>query len=608
MYYRLLWVLLALCGIQGHAQQYTSSLVFAHNDYVQPIPFYAAYQFQVGYIEADIFLQNGKLLVAHTQAEIDPTITLDSLYLKPLLKQINSNGGYAYKDIKKSLNLMIDLKTEGLATLHALVKLLEHYPKLRTAKNFEIVISGNVPEPARWVEFPSFIHFDGRPGKSYTTEQLARVSLISAAFTDYSRWNGKGVLPASDLQKIQQVRAETHAAGKKLRFWAAPDFENAWIQLMKLNVDVIGSDQVSNLITFIDAIPKSTYTNRAFHQAYQPAQDHDRLASPKNIILFIGDGTGLAQLFSGYTANRGALSLFQIDDIGFVFTSAADSYITDSAAGATAIASGIKTKNRFIGVDSLGNKLMPITDRLKEKKFRTAIISNGDITDATPASFYAHQPERSLSEAIALDFLSTQNDILIGGGLAAFNKRKDNRNLMTELSHKGYATAERIGSMDAIANDRFVVLDDSASRSISQGRGDFLTSSFSKTVSTFTKSKDPFFIMLEAAQIDWGGHNNDLEYVIREVLDFDRVIGAAMKFVDENKETLLIITADHETGGLSLLDGKLNAGFVHGNFSTNDHTPIMVPIFAYGPGAGFFTGVYPNTGIHSKLIEFLKKR
>ena len=218
MHYRVFLVLLVLSGIQSHAQHYTSSSVFAHNDYAQPIPFYAAYQLQVGYIEADIFLQDGKLLVAHTRAEIDSTKTLDSLYLKPLLKQININDGYAYKDIKKSLNLMIDLKTEGLSTLQALVKLLQSYPKLTAAKNFEIVISGNVPEPIRWSEFPSFIHYDGRPGKSYTAEQLARVSLISTAFTEYSRWNGKGVLPASDLQKIQQVKTETHAAGKKLRF------------------------------------------------------------------------------------------------------------------------------------------------------------------------------------------------------------------------------------------------------------------------------------------------------------------------------------------------------------------------------------------------------
>jgi len=113
--------------------------------------------------------------------------------------------------------------------------------------------------------------------------------------------------------------------------------------------------------------------------------------------------------------------------------------------------------------------------------------------------------------------------------------------------------------------------------------------------------------MLEGAQIDSGGHYNDLEYVIREVLDFDQVVGEAMKFVDENKETLLIVTADHETGGLSLLDGNLTKGFVLGNFSTNDHTPLMVPVFSYGPGAGYFTGVYPNTGIYERLIKLVER-
>ncbi len=607
MRFGLLLVLLTLFGGRGHAQNYTSSSVFAHNDYTQPIPFYSAYELEVGYIEADVFLRDGRLLVAHTQSEIDTKKTLDSLYLKPLVKQINAHSGFAYKDTKKSLTLMIDLKTEGLSTLHELVKLVSRYPKLLAAKNFEIVISGNVPEPIRWAEFPEFIHFDGRPGKKYTSEQLSRISLISTAFTEYSPWNGKGVLPVLELRKIQQIKAETQALGKKLRFWASPDFPNAWIQLMNLNIDVIGSDQVSQLITFMAEMPKNTYINKDFHQAYKPSYAHNRLAKPKNIILLIGDGTGLAQLFSGYTANQGALSLFQIKDIGFSLTSASDSYITDSAAGATAMATGVKTKNRFVGVDSLGNKLIPITDRFKEKKFRTAIISNGDITDATPASFYAHQPERSLSEAIALDFLNTKNDILIGGGLAAFTKRTDKRNLLAELSHKGYTISEKFSSLDAIEDDRFVVLDDSAVRSKKQGRGDFLSRSLNKSFSSFSKSKDPFFIMLEGAQIDWGGHNNDMEYVIREVLDFDLAIGEAVKFVDENKETILIITADHETGGLSLLDGNLKEGFVHGSFSTNDHTPIMVPVFSYGPGSGFFNGVYSNTEIFTKLMKLTDK-
>jgi alkaline phosphatase len=115
--------------------------------------------------------------------------------------------------------------------------------------------------------------------------------------------------------------------------------------------------------------------------------------------------------------------------------------------------------------------------------------------------------------------------------------------------------------------------------------------------------------MAEAAQIDWGGHANNIEYVAREVLDFDQAIGEAMKFVDENRETLLIITADHETGGISLIGGDMSQGRILANFSTGDHTGIMVPVFAYGPGAEWFRGVYQNTAIYQKmLIDALRVR
>ncbi len=597
--------IICIAGLQSLAQNYTSSSVFAHNDYEKPIPFYSAYHLQAGYIEADIFLQDGRLMVAHTRSEIDTNLTLDSLYLIPLQRSIRKNKGYAYADQQKSLTLMIDLKTDGNSTMQALVNTLNRYPDLINANNLKVVISGNVPDPASWEKIPSFIHFDGRPGIAYSPAQLERIQLISTSFP--VKWNGKGVLTTEDRDKITALRDDVHGKGKKIRFWGAPDFENAWIQFMNLQIDIIGSDQISILVPFIKDLSKNSYANKLIHAVYQPIYAYDRLATPKNIILLIGDGTGLTQLFSGYTANHGNLNLFGIRDIGFSLTAASDSYITDSAAGATAIATGLKTNNRFVGVDSAGNRLISISDRLKEKKFKTAIISNGDITDATPASFYAHQAERSLSEAIALDFLSTDNDILIGGGLAAFKNRKDNRDLFSELSSKGYVAAEHFESLETIKSEKFVLLDDSAVRSKKDGRGDFLVLSIRKTLSIFSRSKSPFFIMLEGAQIDSGGHYNDLEYVIREVLDFDQVVGEAMKFVDENKETLLIVTADHETGGLSLLDGNLTKGFVLGNFSTNDHTPLMVPVFSYGPGAGYFTGVYPNTGIYERLIKLVER-
>jgi alkaline phosphatase len=595
------------CAIHVFAQPYTSSTIFAHNDYVQPIPFFNAYRHQVGYMEADIFLEKGKLLVAHTRDELNSKNTLDSFYLKPLRAKINTNGGYAYANKQLALTLMIDLKSEGSNTLMALVKLLQEYPELIAARQLSFVISGNVPDPITWNQFPDFINFDGRPGVKYTPDQLKRVRLISDSFTKYSQWNGKGVLPQEERKKIQSIIKEVHAAGKKFRFWAAPDFANAWLRLMELEVDVIGTDRVDELAAFIETLPKRSYANKIPQAVYNPLYAHNRMAKPKNIILLIGDGAGLAQLFSGYTANGDKLNLFGIKDIGFSLTAATDSYITDSAAGATAMATGAKTKNRFVGVDSLGNRLKSITDLVKTKNFKTGIISNGDITDATPAAFYAHQPERSWSEAIALDFLNTKTDILIGGGTTSFIKRKDNRDLKTELSRLGYAVHAQFEEIEKVKEQRFVLLDDVAVKPKREGRGDFLSRSLKKTISVFTSTPAPFFIMLESAQIDGGGHNNDMEYVVTEVLDFDQVIGEAMKFVDYNQETLLIVTADHETGGLSLLSGNPKEASVVGSFSSNDHTPLPVPVFAYGPGSEAFSGVYPNTEVFQKIMGLIGK-
>ena len=197
-------------------------------------------------------------------------------------------------------------------------------------------------------------------------------------------------------------------------------------------------------------------------------------------------------------------------------------------------------------------------------------------------------------------------DILIGGGIKNFTERKDKRNLLDELKADGYFVSTSFASLNAITENRFVVLDTTASVSIQNGRKNILSQALSKSLNTLTKQKKSFFVMLEAAQIDWGGHANNLGYIVTEVLDFDTVIGEAMQFVDNHPETLLIITADHETGGLSMLDGDLKSGYVQGAFSTTDHSGIPVPVFAYGPGAEYFKGVYPNTAVYSKIKALIQ--
>lgn len=314
---------------------------------------------------------------------------------------------------------------------------------------------------------------------------------------------------------------------------------------------------------------------------------------------------GLTQIYAGYTANKGQLNILNMPVQGFSITTASDSYITDSAAAATAMATGHKTNNRFIGVDENGKPLVSIIQKLVKNNFQTALISSGNITDATPAAFYAKQTDRSFNEAIALDFLTYPTDILIGGGTNEFINRKDGNNLAKQLQEQGYTFSDEFSMIDSISNTKFVLVDNGAVVSKKDGRGDFLSKAFAKTIETFSKSKKPFFMMEEGAQIDYGGHKNELDYVVWELLDFDQLVGLAMKYVDNDKETLLIVTADHETGGLSLIDGNIEKGSVHGNFSTNDHTAVMVPVFAYGPAAETFNGTYQNTAIFDKIQSLL---
>ncbi len=190
---RLITTFLACLTITtGISQPYTSVRIFAHNDYVRSIPFYKAYELQVGFIEADVFLHDGDLLIAHHRHEIESGKSLEKLYLKPLLKQIRKNKGFVYADPKQRLTLMIDLKTEGVATLNKLVDMLKKYPELITCSSLNFMISGSVPDPASRKNYPTFIHMDGRPGVAYTPDQLKRINMISTSFRDHVKWNGKG--------------------------------------------------------------------------------------------------------------------------------------------------------------------------------------------------------------------------------------------------------------------------------------------------------------------------------------------------------------------------------------------------------------------------------
>jgi alkaline phosphatase len=328
--------------------------------------------------------------------------------------------------------------------------------------------------------------------------------------------------------------------------------------------------------------------------------------APKNVIFLIGDGMGVSQIYAGLTANRGHLNLERVKVIGFHKNQASDNYVTDSAAGATAFATGKQTYNGAIGLDSLKVPSVTLLEMAEQKGLATGLVSTCDITDATPSSFIAHQLKRSMHEEIALDFLNTPIDVVIGGGRKYFEKRKDGLNLLDSLRKKGYQVQSTL-DIEGITKGPLVALyAEENPIKVMEGRGDALLKSTKKSLEILNQNKKGFFVMIEGSQIDWGGHANDTDYIVTEMVDFDKSIGVALDFAAKDQETLVIITADHETGGFALMGGNMKTGEVKAAFTTKGHTGQMIPIFAFGPGAEAFSGIYNNYDIFTKIKQALK--
>lgn len=332
---------------------------------------------------------------------------------------------------------------------------------------------------------------------------------------------------------------------------------------------------------------------------------------PVNIILMIGDGMGPTQIYAGMTVNHGSLNLERCTYTGFQKTYSANDYITDSAASGTAMATGTKTKNGMLGQDSSGTVVKSILEYARDNGLATGLVSTSAITHATPASFIAHVKSRNEYEKIARFFIRRGPDVFIGGGWDHFARRKDGENLLDSLRQQGYVVVPSLDSVSAPLPAKLAALTAPVHNPpVAEGRGNMLPKATRIALDILSKDPDGFFIMVEGSQIDWGGHANDQDYVVTEMIDFDRAIKEALDFAEKDGHTLVIITADHETGGMSITGGDPEKGTLEAAFSTKHHTPIWVPVFAYGPGAENFTGIFDNTDIFKKcmaLFGFEKK-
>jgi alkaline phosphatase len=345
--------------------------------------------------------------------------------------------------------------------------------------------------------------------------------------------------------------------------------------------------------------------------------------APKNVILLISDGAGLSQISSAFYYKESSPNYARFKTIGLIKTSSSRQDVTDSAAGATAFACGVKTNNGAIGVADDSTVVKNLVEIASLKNIKTGMIATSSITHATPAGFYAHTLNRGSAEIIALQLVQSDIDFFAGGGLQYFNKRKDGRNLLNTLHDKQFF-------MDTVALTDFSTIQSSQKAGYllakdemppaSEGRGNFLSKATELAIHFLSKDDSNFFMMAEGSQIDWAAHDNNAQYLVSELIDFDDAIGKALDYAEKDGHTLVIVTSDHETGGFTLAakmkkteDGKEHSFYsdyseIGMTFSTTGHSATLIPVFAYGPGSEEFAGIYENTNIFDKILKVTKWR
>ncbi len=316
----------------------------------------------------------------------------------------------------------------------------------------------------------------------------------------------------------------------------------------------------------------------------------------KNIILVIGDGVGPNQITLSRIAIGGLDHRLFIDQMPYHGTSLTHSYnnaYTDSAAAATTWSTGHKTKNRYLSLDPDKEVLETIVEMLHKKGYASGIVATSSVTHATPAALYAHTDSRYEYKNIANQLINSPIDIALGGGKELFdlNKINDTHHVLTEkesLQLNFDYSKKLIGLFD----------DDGIQRSNEKPTQRQMTNF---ALQHLNNQCNGFFLMTEGSQIDWAGHDNDANKMVEEFRDFDLTIKDLIKFVNKNSNTLLIVTSDHETGGLQILKQDGNKVIIQ--WGTGRHTSIPVGVQAYGPGAELFQGLMDNTDIHYKMLE-----
>lgn len=338
----------------------------------------------------------------------------------------------------------------------------------------------------------------------------------------------------------------------------------------------------------------------------------------KNIIIMIGDGMGLAQASLTQIENKYAPTAFdRAQNIALQKTYSANNRVTDSAASGTALATGYKTDNSTLGQTPDGTHVESIMTKGERAGYASGIVVTCYVNHATPAAFYAHRKSRNDNDGIVADFMASDLDVLFGGGSRFFDEyfTKQNKNYVDELKAKGYNYLSEQSQMADVTEGNVVGLFAETNIELMRnGRGDYLPTATAKALEILTNNvknngQKGFVLMVEGSQIDGEGHGNNIEGVLAETRDFAKAMNVAMDYADTHPGTLVVVTGDHETGGLSIPSNKTDftlpeSGISYG-FSTTGHTGIMLPVYLYGTGADRINGIMENSELSQALQRMI---
>jgi alkaline phosphatase len=381
-----------------------------------------------------------------------------------------------------------------------------------------------------------------------------------------------------------------------------------------------------------------------------PTGDPDQ-AHADSLILFLGDGLGIAQREAGRLASAdGVLTMDGLPYSGMVTTDAADGSVTDSAAAATAYSTGVKTLDGAIATDPQGKAVETLLERAEAAGKATGLVTTSSLTDASPAAFGAHVPDRDLQSEIARQFIEeTRVDVLLGGGEDAWlppgtegdvpdhpaedpaeGSRGDRGNLVERAKDLGYEYVSGADGLEAADGDRVLGLfaNEEMFQQAAEGQGDryaprvSLEAMATAAIRILSADPDGFVLLVEEEAIDEMAHHNNARRVIDAVLTLDAAVEVGTEFAADRSDTLLVVLGDHETGGMTIerernavgagVDGPFRVGADDGSFrvrwTTTDHTAAEVPVMSFGPGAERLTGTRENIHVHEVLVDALFSR